>query len=228
MWQAKAKHFLDTYREITSRHHLLAVQEVTKRGLATIAKTCNYDFCTAQPNSRGQAVGFLIHPRLRVQNIKEYPQLINVCGVPDLRPALQVDLLDCQSKLTFSAVTVHLKSMRGGITFTSRVRKKQLQQLLAGLEDNSQPTIIAGDFNCFLDTPDDIDCLLRDGYKLVNPHNHTSTQSAGGRLDGLFHKNLPAGLKIGSYNIRNFWSSSLVGRSLSDHGLLIWKLEIPR
>src|SRR5579872_6273343 len=38
MWEAKAKHFLDTYQEIVKRHHLLAVQEVTKAGLALISQ----------------------------------------------------------------------------------------------------------------------------------------------------------------------------------------------
>ena len=226
MWQAKAEHFLDTYREIISRHHILAAQEVTPPALATIAKTCNYNFAASQPNSRGQAVGLLIHPRLLIQNIYEYPQLTNICGVPDLRPALRADLFDCQSQLTFSIVTVHLKSMLGHMPFTSHVRRQQLRQLVISLADNKNPTIILGDFNCFLDTSGDIDCLLTDGYRLTNPHNHTSTQSCGGRLDGLFHKNLPPGFKPGSYNIRDFWRSSLSGRSLSDHGLLTWKMPV--
>ncbi len=224
MWQAKAKHFLDTYREIASRHHLFAVQEVTARGLDTIAQTCNYKSIVSHPNSRGQAVGFLVHPRFAVQHVYEYPQLLNVCGVPDLRPALQIDLLDCQTQSILSLVTLHLKSMRGGIPFTSHVRKIQLMKLIGALKNNNNPTIIAGDFNCFLDDDNETNCLVVDGYKLANPHNHSSTQCSGGRLDGLFHKNLPSGLKLSSYNIRNFWHSSLVGRSLSDHGLLTWKL----
>jgi hypothetical protein len=225
MFQAKAKHFLETYREVTGRHHLLAVQEVTTKGLSTIAQASSYNFCTSQGNSRGQAVGFLIHPRLQINKITEYTQLINAYGIPDLRPALRVDLFDHQTQLKLSVITLHLKSMRGGLRFTSLVRKRQLQQLMIASAENINPTIIAGDFNCFLDISDDIDCLVANGYQLINPHNHTSTQASGGRLDGLFLKNLPTGLKLGKYAVHNFWRSSLLGKSLSDHGLLTWQLK---
>lgn len=226
MWQAKAQHYLDVYKEIISRHHILAVQEATARGLSTIGKACGYNCFSSQPNSRGQAVGFLIHPRFTVSSVCEYPQLINVYGIFDLRPALRLDIIDQQSKLSLSIITLHLKSMRGGLAFTSRVRKRQLEQLSIALGDNQSPTIIAGDFNCFLDLSDDLDPLYKVGYKLNNPNNHTSTQSSGGRLDGLVYKNLPPMIRPGAYNIGDFWRGSPAGHSLSDHGLLSWKLNM--
>ncbi len=225
MWQAKAKHYLDVYKEIVLRHHILAVQEATARGLATIGTACGYNYFSSQQNSRGQAVGFLVHPRFIINAVYEYPQLMQVYGIHDLRPALRLDIIDQQSKLPLSIISLHLKSMRGGIAFTGRVRQKQLEQLVIALGDNQNPTIIAGDFNCFMDLSDDLDALLSAGYRLNNPHNHTSTQSCGGRLDGLLYKNLPEKMKPGNYNIRNFWRS-LAGKSLSDHGLLTWKLNL--
>jgi len=224
LWQAKADHFFDTYQEIISRHHLLAMQEVSPRGLALLGQASGYNHIVSQPNNRGQAVGFLIHPRFAVSNIVEYTQLTKVYGIYNLRPALRVDLIDSRSNTALSVITLHLKSMLGGLPSTSPIRIKQLHELMAALADNQYPTIIAGDFNCLLDTSADIDPLLNNGYQLANKNNHTSTQCGGGRLDGLFHKNLSAQLRPKHYNIRNFWRSSLAGRSLSDHGLLTWQL----
>ncbi len=61
---AKANYFIDTYKEIVSRHHFLAVEEVTAPGLAALARSCRYQFYVSMTNNRGQAVGCLIHPAL--------------------------------------------------------------------------------------------------------------------------------------------------------------------
>lgn len=47
--------------------------------------------------------------------------------------------------------------------------------------------MVAGDWNEFVDTATAVfDPITSIGYLLVYPHDHTSTQSMGGRLDGLF------------------------------------------
>jgi hypothetical protein len=220
----KAEHFLASYRQIVIRHHLLALQEIDFSGINFMANLCNYNFCISSANSRGQAVGFLIHPRFLVTNTVEYPEITNIFGIHDLRPALRIDLFDRQTKIDLSIITVHLKSMLGGLPRTGPVRKKQLQNLVNTLKDLRNESMILGDFNCFLDSSHDIDPLLNDGFILANPGNHTSTQSHGGRLDGLLHKGFSANLALKNYNIRNFWRTDFAGRSLSDHGLLTWKL----
>ncbi len=224
LWRAKANHFISSYQQIAKRHHLLALQEVSSTGLSITAAACNYNHFVSSPNSRGQAVGFLVHPRLHITDIHEYSELTEIFGIHDLRPALQIDVFDPQTKITLSVITIHLKSMIGGLAFTSLVRKKQLEKLIGAIRNSKNPTIILGDFNCFIDMSADTEPLLNDGFNITNPHNHTSTQLSGGRLDGMFYKNLSDGLVLKHYNIRNFWRTNLAGRSLSDHGLLTWKL----
>jgi hypothetical protein len=222
----KAAYFLDSYREISLRHHLLAVEEVDEPGLALIAKACNYSYFVSTPNSRGQAVAFLVHERLRILKCVEYAELIGVLGIPDLRPALRIDLLDEATGAQFSAIVVHLKSMRGGVQATSIIRYQQLSNLVQSIGDTSEFALVLGDFNCFLDDTHDTSPLIAHGYKLINRWNQAPTHHFGGRLDGLFYANLPPHFKLGNYNVRNFWRNSLIGTGFSDHGLLTWNLTL--
>jgi endonuclease/exonuclease/phosphatase family metal-dependent hydrolase len=220
----KAEYFLDVYKEVVQRHHLIAVEEVDDEGLIVLAEACGYNRLIASPNSRGQAVGFLVHKRLHVLACREYKEIIGVMGVPDLRSALRLVLYDEITNQRFSAIVVHLKSMRGGIRSSSVIRFTQLKNLMECLDEPEQLELIMGDFNCFLDHAWETRPLLANGYSLLNRWDRTATHHFGGRLDGLFYANLPASYRLGSYNIRNFWRSNLIGCSLSDHGLLSWKL----
>lgn len=220
----KSLYFLDSYKEILLRHHLLAVEEVDKAGLEIIANTCGYRHFIATPNSRGQSVGFLLHERLRVIGCIEYRALTGVLGIPDLRPALRLDLEDEVNQIRFSVTVVHLKSMRGGIKMTGAVRFQQMLNLMRCLGAVDHFSLVTGDFNCFLDHTRDTSPLTENGYVLSNRWNQSPTHRFGGRLDGLFYANLPVNLKLGNYNIRNFWRNSQIGCALSDHGLLTWKL----
>lgn len=224
LWQFKAKYFAESYKVITKKYHLLAVQEISPAGLARIATSCGYNYFVSMPNKRGQAVGFLVHPRLKVQDVQEYRQLAHVYEIHDLRSALRIDLIDQQNMFKFSVITVHLKSMLGGIELTSPIRKKQLELLAANLINITDPVLIMGDFNCLLNQSLDTQPLLEIGLHLADISNDISTQTMGGRLDGLFH-NLNPEQMLSHYNVANFWQQSLAGRSLSDHGLLSWKLQ---
>src|SRR5262249_49119671 len=156
-------------------------------------------------NSRGQAVGFLVHKRLRVLDWREYKELIDVMGIPDLRPALRIDLQDEVTAEQLSATVIHLKSMRGGIHATSLIRYRQLSNLVRCMEEPEHLALIMGDFNCFLDHAWDTRPLLANGYRLLNQWDSTATHHFGGRLDGLYYAHLPASYRLGNYNIRNFW-----------------------
>lgn len=224
---SKSLYFLDSYKEILLRHHLLAVEEVDKAGLEIIANACGYRHFISTPNSRGQSVGFLLHERLRVIGCIEYGALTGVLGIPDLRPALRLDLEDEVNQIRFSVTVVHLKSMRGGIKMTGVVRFQQMLNLMRCLGVVDHFSLVTGDFNCFLDHAHDTSPLTENGYVLSNRWNQSPTHHFGGRLDGLFYANMPANLRLGSYNIRNFWRNSQIGCALSDHGLLTWKL-LPR
>ncbi len=224
LWQAKANYFIDTYAEIISKHHILALQEVSQWGLAVLSQSSDYQYIVSESNNRGQALGFLIHPRLTVTAIHEYSELTNILGAPNLRPALRVDLLDTKSGLTLSVVTVHLKSMIGGLEFTGRIRQEQIKQLIWALDNIKTPILIMGDFNCFLDKSFDTARLFNNGFRIANRTNHVSTQCFGGRLDGLFYRDFPSNGTPKHYSVRNFWQHNSAGRSLSDHGLLTWKL----
>lgn len=221
---AKATYFLDSYKEVVLRHHLLAVEEANTPGLATLARACGYRFFISTVNSRGQAVGFLVHPRLRVLRRVEYLDVADVRHVPDLRPALRLDLYDPLGDVSFSVVVVHLKSMLGGPEATSKIRIEQLSKLIHCLGTATDCLLVLGDFNCYLNDTSDTRPLTGDGYVLQNRLDQSATHHLGRRLDGLFHKNMPPTMRLSSYHIHNFWHNRLIGCSLSDHGLLTWQL----
>ncbi len=224
----KANYFLDTYKEILTCHHLLAVEEVNFQALSIIGRACGYGYFTSTANSRGQAVGFLLHPRLEVIRRVEYPQITGIYDIPDLRPALQLDLYDNVARKRFSVVVVHLKSMRGGEGITGMVRFRQLQKLMEIIGETGEPTLVLGDFNCRLNSTSNTSPLTANGFALFDAEDETSTQAMGGRLDGVFHKNLPPSFRLGDYSVHRFWSSSIIGSTLSDHALLTWKMDFGR
>jgi hypothetical protein len=224
----KAKYFIDSYREVLSCHHLLAVEEVNFQALSIIGRACGYGYFASTANSRGQAVGFLLHPRLEVLKCVEYPQITGIFGIPDLRPALRLDLYDSVSGQKFTVVVVHLKSMRGGSKITGLVRFRQLQKLAEQIGDATDPTLILGDFNCHLNNTGNISPLIESGFSLFEADDQTATQVMGGRLDGVVQKNLQLALQLSDYSVNNFWSNKIIGGSLSDHALLTWKMSMTR
>jgi hypothetical protein len=220
----KAAYYAQAYTEILTRHHLMFISETDFNFLQVVGKANGYGYFCSTANNRGQAVGFLVHPRLRVIGKPiEYQQVGTVQGVPNLRPAYRLDLEDSTTGLKFSAVVVHLKSMRGGPAATAPVRYQQCQ-ILQGLLGNDA-VVSAGDWNTFLNNTKDTDPLTNNGHKLVNPGDSTSTQSMGGRLDGYFHANI-AGVKLGRYQVRNFWKNKTIGRAFSDHGLVTCQMYL--
>jgi len=222
---SKANYYAAAYQAIVERHHLIFLEEVDPGFVHTVGKANGYGHFAGTPNNRGQGVGFLVHPRLRLLGKPiEYPQITGVQGIPELRPAYRLDLEDATSGVKFSAVVVHLKSMRGGPAVTSPVRYQQLDILVKLLQGVS-PVIISGDFNCFLDNTTDTQPLTNGGYKLVYPNDHTSTQQMGGRLDGYFTYQLTQ--KLGRYQIRPFWKNKQIGRAFTDHGLVSVVMYLP-
>jgi len=219
----KANYFQKTYNEIVARHHIITIEEADQAALAKIAKDSGYNYAVSRENSRGQAVGFLLNPRLKILGTHSYDDVANVYHIPDLRPALRVDLQDTTSGEKFSAIAVHLKSMRGGPDFTAAVRRQQATLLAKDLEPGFKG-YISGDWNTFLDKTDELNSLFKSGFKLLNPGDTTTTQSMGGRLDGFLVKNMPGTLS--NPQVRPFFQNPLITRGLSDHALLStsWKL----
>jgi hypothetical protein len=213
----KAAYFTDSYKQIVPRHHLMFVEEANADGLAKIAKDNGYNFEISRDNSRGQAVGFLINPRLKVLGTSTYEEIANVNNIPDLRPAFRVDLQDTTTGEKFSAVTVHLKSMRGGPEATAPVRTEQASRLATVLGKDFSG-VVAGDWNTFLDKSPELKPLTDAGFKIVNPTDATSTQSMGGRLDGFLVKGL--NWNMSNPEVRPFFKNPKITRGLSDHGLL--------
>jgi hypothetical protein len=211
----KARYFKDTYNQVVPRHHLLFVEETDEGFLKQVAQDNNYNYVVSRANSRGQAVGFLVNKRLEVKGTESIESVANVQGIPELRPALKVDLHDTASGQDFSAVVIHLKSMRGGPDATASVRAEQAANLARDLGPNFKG-VIAGDWNTFLDKTSDLDPLKAAGFKINNAGDHSSTQAMGGRLDGFVIKNL----SLGQETINPFFKNPLITRGLSDHALL--------
>lgn len=218
---SKAKYFAETYKEVVPRHHMLFVIEADKGGLAQIARDNAYKFEISEANSRGQAVGFLINDRLKVNGTKSYAEVANVKGIPDLRPAFRVDFTDSASGKDASAVVVHLKSMRGGPEQTAPVRAAQAA-ILANVLGPNFKGVVGGDFNTFLDRTKEMDPLVKAGFKLLNPNDANSTQAMGGRLDGFYVKGMEG---FSDPQTLPFWKNKNITRGLSDHALLTTRIK---
>ena len=219
----KARYFADTYKQIVPKHHLLFVEEVNTEGLKQVAKDTGYNYAISAENSRGQAVGFLIHPRLKITGTESIDAVANVHNIPDLRPAFKVDVTDATSGDSFSGVVVHLKSMRGGPEQTAPVRTLQAEILARELGPNFKG-IIAGDWNTFLDKTTELNALKNAGFAIHNPNDTSSTQAMGGRLDGFLHRGLSG--KLGDQYTNPFFKNPLITRGLSDHALLTTSLSV--
>jgi hypothetical protein len=223
----KAQSLLPVYREFVTRHHLLAWQEVDQNFLEHVAATSkDHKAYITEANSRGQAIGFTVHRRLEVVKTVIYSQLQNIMGVPDLRPALRLDLCDTTTGLRTTAIVIHYKSDHGGGLRARPVRYQQAKAQVDATQISNEFVICLGDYNQYLGVSNDTDPLLADGYSLCPRHDCTSTHANGGRIDGMFVKNMPPNVKVTRYKVRKFWRNDKVGCVLSDHALVSWKLVI--
>ncbi|MBU6453763.1 MAG: hypothetical protein KGS72_18430 [Cyanobacteria bacterium REEB67] len=214
---SKAKFFAGSYKIIFERHHLMFGSELDDGFQQTIANMLpGYKAYTSVENTRHQAVGFVVHPRLKVIGSPiSYDDVANVQGVPDLRPAFRLDLEDTATGEQFSAVVVHLKSMRGGPAVSGKVRSQQCAILVKKLGSNFKG-LIAGDWNTFIDRPTDLQPLLNAGWKIIFPNDTQATQSMGSRLDAFLKLNFGP---IGNLSVRQFYANPAITRAFSDHAL---------
>lgn len=223
----KAQQHLPVYREFVRRHHLLAWQEVDQQFLELIADASeDYAAYWTEPNSRGQAIGFTVHKRLQVTGTTIFTEMQNIGDIPDLRPALCLDLKDRTTGLNMTALVVHFKSNHGGAVASRDIRYQQAKAQGEAMQRSDKFTICLGDFNQILEVASDTDPLLSQGFRLVPRYDQASTHASGDRMDGMFVKNIPPGVKITRYKVRNFWRNNLVGCAFSDHGLLTWNIRI--
>lgn len=216
---SKARFFLETYEIVVPQNHLIACSEITQAGLDVIANAIGYKAYASVENNRNQAVGFLVHPRLRVIGSPiSYDDVGTVQGIPNLRPAFRLNLEDTVTGDKFCAIVVHLKSMRGGPKKTGPVRRQQCRKLADALQHDDDAVFIGGDWNTFLDNTTDTDPLEEEGFTLVNPNDKTPTQSMGSRLDGFYKRD--TGSPVGRLRVFNLWQNTRITRALSDHGVV--------
>jgi hypothetical protein len=218
--RSKARFFSASYQEIFSRSHVVALSEVGPDFVAEVASAMpDYTGYCSVANTRNQAVGFLVHKRLKVIGDPiSYDDVANVQGVPDLRPAFRLDLEDTVTGEKFSVVVVHLKSMRGGPAVSGKVRFMQCAIMAKRLGSNFVG-FITGDFNMLLDQAgagkiNDLDPLTKAGWVLLNAKDTAATHSGGSRLDGYVVLNFPG---LGKLGVHAFFSDPTIGRSFTDH-----------
>ncbi|MFA6213622.1 MAG: hypothetical protein WC714_29570 [Candidatus Obscuribacterales bacterium] len=218
--RSKARFFSASYKEIFSRAHVVALSEVGPDFVDEVANSMpDYTGFCSVANTRNQAVGFVVHKRLKVIGDPiSHDAVANVQGVPDLRPAFQLNLEDTATGEKFSVVVVHLKSMRGGPAVSGKVRYQQCVIMAKALGANFTG-FITGDFNMLLDKAgagviNDLDPLLKAGYVLLNPKDTSATHSGGSRLDGYVVLNFS---KLGNLAVHAFFSDPTIGRSFTDH-----------
>jgi hypothetical protein len=210
----KAKYFMDSYKEMIPLAHIWLCAEVAQDGLQEIAAQTGYKAYVSVENNRHQAVGILLHPRLQiVGQPNSIDEVATVQGVPDLRPAFQVNVKDTTTGAEFWGCAVHLKSMRGGPVTSGAVRHQQCAIMAKKLTGSG---IVGGDMNCLMPNISDIDPLLQAGFVLACPS--TTTQSMGGILDGFFQLKMPKNL--GTVELLAWFKDPTIGRGLTDHGML--------
>jgi len=214
----KAKYFGGSYKLIFERHHIMFNSEIDDGFLQTVANSLpGYKAYTSVENNRHQAVGFVVHPRLKVLGKPiSYDDVANVQGVPDLRPAFRLDVEDTATGEQFAVVVVHLKSMRGGPAVSGKVRYQQCAIMVNKLGSNFKG-VIAGDWNTFIDRPADLQPLLNAGFKIIYPNDTQATQAMGSRLDAFVKLNFGP---IGNLSVRQFYANPQITRAMSDHALL--------
>lgn len=214
---SKANFYLDAWAAIAKTAHVLMVVEANAEGLAVIGKAIGYGHYCSKCNSRDQAVGFLIHPRLRLTGEPvSIWEVANVGASPDLRPGFLLPLQDTASGLEFEVEVKHLKSMRGGEQQTSPIRIRQsVEDARAIKARDGKPVLIGGDLNCKLDTTHDLDPMLKDGFVLIEADSTTATHQMGSRLDGVITYHLEK--TVDGYQVTSWWSDKRIGRALTDH-----------
>lgn len=221
--QAKAKWFMDSYKEYIPLAHVWLCSEIGKDGLEEIARQTGYTAYCSADNSRGnQAVGILIHPRLKMVTKTIYDEVANVQGVNDLRPLLVLDLEDTnpvtEEDRLFWAGVLHLKSMRGGVATTGAVRYQQCQIVADKLKDKKTKGRVGGDMNMIFPGVKDYMPLTAVNLLLVDPADTRATHIGGSRLDAFFtfkYKSVVKGIRL-----LDWFSDSTIGRGLTDHAAL--------
>jgi hypothetical protein len=223
--KSKAIYFQDSYVELVSRAHVLFLEEVGPAAVAHLGQVTGYAAFASVDNTRGnQAVGFLIHPRMKVTNGPiSYTSVANVQGVPDLRPAFRLDLEDTVTGERFAVVVLHLKSMRGGPAVTANVRYRQFQLLVQDLGPNFVG-LVGGDLNYKIDDPScrEGDPMIQAGFTLLAAGDHSATQIMGSRIDGFFHKGMKSGIDF--YKVVAYFANPNLKRSFTDHGTLSFEV----
>jgi hypothetical protein len=218
---AKAKWFMDSYKEYIPLAHSWACVEIGKDGLEEVGRQTGYTAICSADNSRGnQAVGVLLHPRLKVLKSYTIDEVANVQGVNDLRPVLVVEVEDTSADAdpndkVYSIAVVHLKSMRGGVQTTAAVRYQQCQIIANKLTGK---VIIGGDWNMILPNVTDYAPLKQAGYLLVDPGDTRNTHIMGSRLDAFFTLSFASVLK--GIKLMDWFSDPTIGRGLTDHAAI--------
>lgn len=217
----KAKWFMDSYKEFIPLAHVWTCVEIGKDGLEEIARQTGYTAYCSADNSRGnQAVGILVHPRLKVLGTRIIQEVANVQGVNDLRPVLIVDLEDTSpdadpADKNFWVGAVHLKSMRGGVATTAAVRYQQCAIIAQKLTGKGW---LGGDWNMILPNVNDYQPLKQAGWLLVDPGDSRATHIMGSRLDAFFTLALSSVVK--GISLLDWFADATIGRGLTDHAAI--------
>jgi len=213
----KARWFLGAYKQMFWRHHIMALEEVRPDAVQTICNALGYTgFCT-QPNSRGQGVAVIFnHTRLElIGDPLEVMEITGVQGIPQLRPAMVVQVRDKVTGREFGYGAVHLKSMLGGELETAPVRAEQIEKLATKLGPD-WVGVLAGDWNFHMDRAAlEMAAMAKAGFVLVGS-GADSTQERGGRIDGFYSRGM--GTLVHNAT-KPLWKIKNVKRGFSDHGL---------
>lgn len=220
----KAKYFQDSYKVMVERAHLIFCSEVDPGFVSHLASLVpGYSAYTCKPNTRNQAVGFVVHDRFEVLKVTSHDAVANVQGVPDLRPAYELELKDKVTGKVRKYIVIHLKSMRGGPQVSGVVRRNQCK-ILAHILQGAKAVLIAGDWNTFLDSSNDIDPLKQAGFKVVDPTDTRATHTMGGRLDGYVEFGMTS--DVGTPDV--FELNRLQGlpvRAITDHNTVVLEVK---
>jgi hypothetical protein len=224
--KSKVQYFSDSYVTIFALSHIQGLIEVSTDGVAEMAKITGLTGICGTENSRQQAVGCLVHPRMGKVTSTEYTSFSQIQNIQDLRPALRVETDDA------IYIIVHPKSMLGGPLTTAAVRYQQFEALAKELKDDikkikdkaadAKPIIVMGDMNFRLQKKfNDADPLYNEGFKLIEKNDQRQTQaySKDSRIDGFFYLGIDDA-DVGYYDVTPFFLIKKIGRAFTDHALV--------
>lgn len=235
----KAMLFFQSYMRIFMCLDFIYLSEITKGFVGMLSEKLGFVGLCGRMNSRHQAVGILINP-LYWEVIawwEIFETADDIQGIQDLRPHIVALVRNRLTGKYELKVSLHLKSMMGGVEFTAKIRFQQNLRLIEHLhtkllsklielvgEQTAQGLVnnlimtLAGDWNCKGPNRPEMKPIHDDGFAHLFPGDNAATHMMGGQLDFPMGKNIEGE----PHDVQHVAFYDDLQRTFSDHKLKFW------